>query len=56
MDEFVEDYVAYELFEESFCEQTNVACPDCKSSLLYDREREVYLCPDCRNEFVENAV
>ncbi len=24
-------------------------------SLLYDQEREVYQCPDCRGEFVGNA-
>ena len=55
MDDFIEDYVAYELFEEALCVQTDVECPNCESALLYDQEREVYLCPDCRGEFVDNA-
>ena len=56
MDDFVEDYVAYELFEESLCEATDVECPNCECSLLFDPVRQLYLCPDCRGEFVENAV
>ncbi len=55
MDDFIEDYVAYELIAEAFCVQTDVECPNCESALLYDQEREVYLCPDCRGEFVDNA-
>ncbi len=55
MDDFIEDYVAYELFEESFCVHTDVECPNCESALLYDQEREIYLCPDCRGEFVNDA-
>jgi len=55
MDDFVEDYVAFELFEESLCETTDLACPSCESSLLFDRERQLFLSPDCRGEFVENA-
>ena len=55
MDGFIEDYVAYELFEESFCVQTDVECPHCESALLYDQEQEVYLCADCRGEFGESA-
>ena len=55
MDGFIEDYVAYELFEEAFCVQTDVECPHCESNLLYDQEREVYPCADCRGEFVESA-
>ena len=55
MDDFIEDYVAYELFEEAFCVETDVECPNCESALLYDQEREIYLCPDCRGEFVNNA-
>ena len=55
MDDFIEDYVAYELFEEAFCVQTAVECPHCESNLLYDQEREVYPCADCRGEFVESA-
>ena len=51
----MEDYVAYELFEEAFCVKTDVECPHCESNLLYDQEREVYLCPDCRGEFVDHA-
>ena len=56
MDNFIEDciesYVAFELFEETLCEATDVACPNCESSLLFDRERQRFLCPDCRGEFV----
>jgi len=55
MDDFIEDYLAYELFEEAFCVQTDVECPNGESALLYDQEREVYLCPDCRGEFVNDA-
>ena len=55
MDDFIEDYVAYELFEEAFCVLTAVECPHCESNLLYDQEREVYPCADCRGEFVESA-
>ena len=55
MDDFIEDYVAYELFKESFCVQTDVECPHCESALLYDQEREVYLCPDYHDEFVNDA-
>ena len=55
MDDFIEDYVAYELFEEAFCVQTDVVCPNCESALSYDQEREVYLCPDCRGELVASA-
>ena len=47
--------MAYELFEEAFCVQTDVECPHCESNLLYDQEREVDLCPDCRGEFVDNV-
>ena len=46
MDELIEDYVEYELFEESFCAQIDVECPNCESALLYDQGREVYLCAD----------
>ena len=55
MDDFLEDYVAFEWLEESLCEATDVICPDCESSLLYDSEREVYLCPACRGEFAEGT-
>lgn len=48
MDDFIGDYVAYELFEEAFGVQTDVECPNCESALLYDQEREVYLCADCQ--------
>ena len=51
----MEDYVACKLFEEAFCVQTDVECPNCESALLYDQEWEVYQCPDCRGEFVDNA-
>ena len=54
MDDFVEDYVAFELFEESLCETTNLNCPSCESSLMFDRERQIFLCPECRGEFVAN--
>ncbi len=52
MDDFVEDYVAFELFEESLWETTDLTCPSCESSLLFDRERQLFLCPECRGEFV----
>ena len=52
MDEFIEDYVAFELFEEALCEPTDVQCPNCEASLLFDRERQLFLCPECRGEFV----
>jgi len=52
MDDFVEDYVAFKLFEESLCETTDLACPSCEASLLFDRERQLFLCPECRGEFV----
>ena len=52
MDKFIEEYVAFELFEEALCEPTDVACPDCEASLLFDRERQLFLCPECRGEFV----
>ena len=55
MDGFIEDYVAYELFEESFCVQTDVECPDWESALLYDQKRKVCLCADCRGDFVASA-
>lgn len=51
MDGFIEDLVAYKLFEEAFCVQPDVECLNCESALLYDQEREVYLCADCRGEF-----
>jgi DNA-directed RNA polymerase subunit RPC12/RpoP len=50
MEELIDDYVAFELFEESLCEATDIACPACESSLLFDPEREIYLCPECRDE------
>ena len=56
MDDFTGDYVAYKLFEEAFCVQTDVECPHYESALLYDPEREVYLCADCRGEFAEATV
>ena len=37
MEDFLDDYVA---------------CPNCESPLLFDRERQLFLCPDCRGEFV----
>ena len=52
MDDFAEDYVAFELFEEALCEPTDIPCPNCESSLLLDRERQRFLCPDCRSVFV----
>ena len=55
MDGFIEDYMAYELFEESLCVQTDVECPDCESALLYDQKRKVCLCADCRGDFVASA-
>ena len=55
MEEIVEDDVAFELFKESLCEATDVECPNCEYSLLFDPERELYHCPDCRGEFVETA-
>jgi hypothetical protein len=55
MDDLLGDFAAYEWFEESCCEPTDIPCPTCESTLLYDREREVYLCPDCRGEFVGHA-
>ncbi len=55
MEEFIDDYVAFELFEESQCEATDIACPACESTLLYDRERELYLCPECRGEFIDEG-
>ena len=54
-DDCVESYVAFELFEEALRESTDVECPNCKTLLLFDRERQIYLCTDCRGEFVENA-
>ena len=56
MEDFMEDYVAYELFEAAFCVQTDLECPPCESALLYDREREVHLCPDSRGEFMESVL
>ena len=41
MDDFIEDYVAYDLFEEALYVQTDVVCPDCESALLYDQERNL---------------
>ena len=55
LEEIVEDDVAFELFEESLCEATGVECLNCEYSLLFDPERELYHCPDCRGEFVETA-
>lgn len=55
MDEIIAAYVAFELFEESLCEPTDVGCPNCECTLLLDRERQLYLCPGCRGEFVETA-
>jgi len=51
MDDFFEEYLAFEMFEESFCEETQIPCPNCEATLLLDRERRVFLCPDCRGEF-----
>ena len=55
MEDFIEDYLAYELFDDASCVQTDVECPHCESALLYDQEREIYLCADCRGEFIDNA-
>ena len=52
MEDFLDDYVALELFEEALCEPADVVCPNCESPLLFDRERQLFLCPDCRGEFV----
>ena len=52
MDDLLKDYVSYELFEEALCNSTDAPCPDCESTLLLDHERQRFLCPDCRSEFV----
>ena len=55
MDEIIGDYVAFELFEEALCLPTEIDCPNCESWLLIDPERGIYLCPDCRSEFIDKA-
>ena len=51
MDDFFEDYLAFECFEELLCEETDIPCPNCEAALLLDRDRQVFVCPDCRSEF-----
>ena len=47
--------MGYELFEEALYVQTDVVCPHGESALLYDQERKVYLCSDCRGDVVASA-
>ena len=54
MDDFVEDYAAFELFQEAHCDETEIDCPECGQELLFDPQRAIYLCPDCRSEFQES--
>ncbi len=36
MDELIENHVTFELLEESLCKPTDITCPVCQSSLLFD--------------------
>jgi hypothetical protein len=54
--EFIDDYVAFELFEEALCVPTEIDCPNCcECLLLFDQARAIYLCPDCRSEFIDEG-